>query len=99
MLPVAAGRIETKRQILIYSILLLPVSAMPWISVSREPFMAWRRLFAPDNDFARVRLRRTRAETKRTLLVTIRIFYSLLFILFAALWADATVISGDGNLS
>jgi heme o synthase len=30
MLPVVAGRTETKRQILIYSILLLPVSVMPW---------------------------------------------------------------------
>jgi heme o synthase len=31
MLPVVAGRAETKKQILIYSILLLPVSALPWI--------------------------------------------------------------------
>jgi protoheme IX farnesyltransferase len=31
MLPVVAGRAETKRQILIYSILLLPVSVTPWV--------------------------------------------------------------------
>ncbi|MEA2791414.1 MAG: heme o synthase, partial [Acetobacteraceae bacterium] len=31
MLPVVAGRAETKKQILIYSVLLLPISAMPWI--------------------------------------------------------------------
>jgi protoheme IX farnesyltransferase len=31
MLPVVAGRAETKKQILIYSILLLPTSAMLWI--------------------------------------------------------------------
>jgi protoheme IX farnesyltransferase len=30
MLPVVAGRTETARQILIYSILLLPVSMLPW---------------------------------------------------------------------
>ena len=30
MLPVMAGRAETKRQILIYSVLLLPVSVLPW---------------------------------------------------------------------
>jgi protoheme IX farnesyltransferase len=30
MLPVVAGRSETKRQILIYSVLLLPVSLLPW---------------------------------------------------------------------
>jgi protoheme IX farnesyltransferase len=31
MLPVVAGRAETKKQILLYSILLLPISAMPWV--------------------------------------------------------------------
>ena len=31
MLPVVAGRAETKRQILLYSILLVAVSLMPWV--------------------------------------------------------------------
>jgi protoheme IX farnesyltransferase len=31
MLPVVAGRAETKRQILLYSILLMPISAFPWV--------------------------------------------------------------------
>jgi protoheme IX farnesyltransferase len=30
MLPVVAGRAETKRQILLYSVLLVPVSLIPW---------------------------------------------------------------------
>ena len=30
MLPVVAGRVETTRQILIYSILLFPISLLPW---------------------------------------------------------------------
>jgi protoheme IX farnesyltransferase len=30
MLPVVAGRIETKRQILLYSVLLVPISLIPW---------------------------------------------------------------------
>jgi heme o synthase len=30
MLPVVAGRAETARQILIYSILLFPISLLPW---------------------------------------------------------------------
>jgi protoheme IX farnesyltransferase len=30
MLPVVAGRAETKRQILIYSIVLFPISLLPW---------------------------------------------------------------------
>lgn len=31
MLPVVAGRAETKRQILLYSVLLVAVSLMPWV--------------------------------------------------------------------
>jgi protoheme IX farnesyltransferase len=31
MLPVVAGRAETKRQILVYSVLLMPISALPWV--------------------------------------------------------------------
>jgi protoheme IX farnesyltransferase len=30
MLPVVAGRTETKRQILLYSVLLVPISLIPW---------------------------------------------------------------------
>src|ERR1700739_1479913 len=30
MLPVVAGRAETKRQILLYSVLLVPISLIPW---------------------------------------------------------------------
>jgi protoheme IX farnesyltransferase len=32
MLPVVAGRAETKRQILLYSVVLAPVSLLPWAS-------------------------------------------------------------------
>src|SRR5438445_11331131 len=32
MLPVVAGRAKTKRQILLYSVLLAPVSLLPWAS-------------------------------------------------------------------
>ena len=31
MLPVVAGAEETRRQILIYSVLLLPIGALPWL--------------------------------------------------------------------
>jgi heme o synthase len=31
MLPVVAGRAETKRQILFYSVLLVPISLIPWV--------------------------------------------------------------------
>src|SRR5262249_60979245 len=30
MLPVIAGRVETTRQILIYSVVLVPISLLPW---------------------------------------------------------------------
>ena len=32
MLPVVAGRAATTRQILIYSVLLVPVSVLPWVA-------------------------------------------------------------------
>ena len=31
MLPVVAGETETRRQILIYSVVLAPVGALPWL--------------------------------------------------------------------
>src|SRR5262252_8422958 len=40
MLPVVAGRAETSRQILIYSILLFPVSLLPWVFGFAGPIYA-----------------------------------------------------------
>ena len=38
MLPVVAGKAETKKQILIYSMLSLPISVMPWVLGLAGPF-------------------------------------------------------------
>src|SRR5262249_38283077 len=40
MLPVVAGRAETTRQILIYSILLFPISVLPWVFGFAGPIYA-----------------------------------------------------------
>jgi protoheme IX farnesyltransferase len=87
MLPVVAGLAETRRQILIYSLVLLPVGASPWllgyagaayglISMLGGAVMAtwaWRLYRAPAKFLAPI--------AKRTFAVSIL----YLFVLFAAL--------------
>jgi len=89
MLPVVRGRLATTRQILIYSMLLVPVSVLPWLAGFAGPTygactlvcgavfigLAWR-------------LHRSR-ETQRQAanrLFAFSIVY--LFVLFAAVLAD-----------
>ena len=43
MLPVVAGAKETRRQIVIYTLLLLPLSLAPWLIGFSGRCMAWRR--------------------------------------------------------
>jgi heme o synthase len=89
MLPVVAGRAATTRQILIYSVLLVPVSVLPWglgfagaiygvvaaICGALFVLLAWQ-------------LRRAAAADRRAAhrLFAFSIVY--LFVLFAALLAD-----------
>ena len=44
MLPVVAGAKETRRQIVLYTLLLVPLSLAPWRSASAARSMAWRPL-------------------------------------------------------
>jgi heme o synthase len=89
MLPVVAGRAATTRQILVYSLLLVPVSMLPWalgfagpiygaaVAVCGAIFLALA-----------VQLRRSRQSDQRS---AHRLFASsilYLFVLFAALLAD-----------
>ena len=89
MLPVVAGRAATMRQILIYSILLLPVALLPWalgfagaiygvVAAVGGTVFAWLAL----------RLRRAGTTNRRAAhrLFGFSIIY--LFVLFAALLAD-----------
>jgi heme o synthase len=97
MLPVVAGRAETKRQILLYTGVLVPVSLAPWllgyagllygvIAVAAGAFMAllaWRIW--------------TAAEGRPTDLAARRLFgFSILYLfaLFAGLLADRAILIG-----
>jgi protoheme IX farnesyltransferase len=92
MLPVVAGLEETRRQILLYSILLVPVGAAPWLmGYAGAAFgvtalvlgavmvaMAWR---------VRVVREGARAERVAMQMFTFSIFY--LFVLFAVLLIES----------
>jgi heme o synthase len=92
MLPVVAGRAETKKQILIYSTLLLPTSAMPWILGFAEVFYgAIAVVLGSLLILLAERLRRSAgaAETSAAnRMFAFSIIY--LFLLFASLLADVS---------
>ena len=86
MLPVVAGRAETTRQILIYTILLLPISLLPWVmGFAGAVYGATAALFGATLISLAVRLARTGAADRRSAhhLFAFSILY--LFVLFAAL--------------
>src|SRR5258708_4344858 len=88
MLPVVSGRVATTRQILIYSMLLVPVSALPWLVGFAGPSYGASALGC-GAIFAGLawRLHRSRDTQRQAAnrLFTFSIVY--LFVLFAALLA------------
>jgi heme o synthase len=89
MLPVVAGKAVTKTQILIYSVLLLPISMLPWAlgfagTIYAVTAVASGAVFVA----LAVRLRSSSSAERRdaSRLFVFSIFY--LFVLFAALLAD-----------
>ena len=97
MLPVVAGRAATTRQILIYSVLLVPVSVLPWVLGFAGTVYAATAIVSGAIFVAlALRLRRSgdadRSDASR--LFAFSIVY--LFVLFAALLADH---SGDRRSS
>jgi protoheme IX farnesyltransferase len=92
MLPVVAGRVETKKQILLYSTLLLPTSAMPWIlGFAGAIYGAIAVILGTGMILLAVRLRRSDSGTETR--AANRMFgFSIvyLFLLFGALLADAS---------
>ncbi len=94
MLPVVKGRAETKKQILIYSLLLLPASAMPWmLGFAGAIYGVVAILAAATMIFFAVRLRNSVGPKENGAagrLFGISIVY--LFLLFALLLFDATAI-------
>jgi heme o synthase len=92
MLPVVAGRTETKKQILIYSMLLLPTSIMPWIlGFAGVLYGTMAAICGASMLLLAVRLRRSASGTETSAagrLFAFSIVY--LFVLFALLLADAS---------
>jgi protoheme IX farnesyltransferase len=97
MLPVVAGRAATTRQILIYSVLLVPISLLPWtLGFAGTIYGATAVVSGAILVALAFRLhRRGNAERRdASRLFVFSIFY--LFVLFAALLADH---SGDRRSS
>jgi protoheme IX farnesyltransferase len=95
MLPVVAGTAETKRQILIYTVLLVPISILPWaLGFAGALYGATAGMFGVTIILLALQLRRSSDVEKRParLLFAFSILY--LFVLFAAVLADAAVIDG-----
>ena len=93
MLPVVAGTAETKRQILIYTVLLVPISILPWaLGFAGALYGATAGMFGVTIILLALQLRRSSDVEKRParLLFAFSILY--LFVLFAAVLADAAMI-------
>jgi protoheme IX farnesyltransferase len=95
MLPVVAGRAETKRQILIYSVLLVPISVLPWaLGFAGNIYGAIAVMSGVTLLLLALQLRSSSDADRRpaSRLFAFSIFY--LFVLFAGLLADAAAIHG-----
>src|SRR6266404_6227612 len=95
MLPVVAGRAETKRQILIYSVLLVPISILPWaLGFAGKLYGAIAVMSGVTMLLLALQLRSSSDADRRPArrLFAFSIFY--LFVLFAGLLADAAAIHG-----
>ena len=93
MMPVVRGEASTRRQILAYAVLLVPVAAAPWF-IGGRPSMVCRLL----RSFLRFRFRSLSAPGRTTRWAEKRLFaFSIiyLFALFAALVADR-VLANQG---
>src|SRR5712671_5000070 len=95
MLPVVAGRAETKRQILLYSVVLVPISLLPWaLGFAGAIYGAAAAMLGAIMIFLSWQVRRSSDTERRPArrLFAFSIFY--LFVLFAGLLADAAAIHG-----
>jgi heme o synthase len=90
MLPVVAGARETRRQILIYSLFLAPLGALPWLLGQAGPLYGMTSVGAGAALAAlALRLRRVRGDRAAKQLFGFSIVY--LFVVFAVLLLDARV--------
>jgi protoheme IX farnesyltransferase len=87
MLPVVAGLPETRRQILIYSLMLAPLGALPWLMGFTGPLYGAVSVVAGAGMVALgIRVKRETGLTAAKQLFAFSILY--LFLLFAVLLAD-----------
>src|SRR5712675_159241 len=90
MLPVVAGLPETRRQILIYSLVLAPLGALPWLAGFAGPLYGAVSVVAGAGMVALgIRVKRETGLTAAKQLFGFSILY--LFLLFAVLLADDRV--------
>src|SRR5262249_3527722 len=95
MLPVVAGRAETKRTILIYSLVLAPVGALPWLLGHAGLLYGVVSLLAGGGMVAlAMRVKRESGDTAARQLFGFSILY--LFLLFAVLLADDRLVHALG---
>jgi protoheme IX farnesyltransferase len=93
MLPVVAGRAETKRQIVLYSVLLLPISTLPWVlGFAGAIYGATAGICGVTMVLLALQLSRNgdAAKSPAHRLFAFSILY--LFVLFATLLADSALI-------
>jgi heme o synthase len=89
MLPVVAGRAATKRQIVLYSALLLPVSLLPWaLGFAGSVYGTTVAISGALLVGLALQLARSRATDRRAAHRLFVFSISYLFLLFAALLAD-----------
>ena len=79
MLPVVAGTAETKRQILIYTVLLVPISILPWaLGFAGALYGATAGMFGVTIVLLALQLRRSSDVEKRPARLPVRVFDPLL---------------------
>src|SRR6266700_3691804 len=87
MLPVVAGARETKRQMLLYTLMLWPVTAAPWLLGMAGPLYAvGAGLLSLAFTGAAIRVWRDESEQSARQMFAFSLFY--LFLIFAALLVD-----------
>ena len=91
MLPVIVGRAATTQQILIYSVVLVPVSMLPWARGFAGPLYAATALACGTIFLALAwQLRRSRENDRQAARCLFLFSISYLFLLFAALLTDGS---------
>jgi protoheme IX farnesyltransferase len=90
MLPVAAGRAATRRQILLYSLCLAPLGVMPWVLGGAHALYGLVAMWA-GAALVRLALRLRREPHDRAARQLFRFSIVYLFVLFAALLLDARI--------